>query len=348
MALPTADIPFPGTVIGHSNPLQLPGLPDQAIPLPPAGAYVIPPGISPYSFGRSWRLRIGPSDPSGAFVLGPLAYTQLRMVFEVEKTSQSTSNKAKISVYNFNAISRGLYEKGQSLSLAVGYSLPLDIFTGNISGTVKTERKGPDLVTTFECGQGEKALTQALALAPGAGPIGQPFPPYPPGTPLATIVTALAARALIPTGVISPLLTPMVTRGSLSLTGSVKQCLDRILKGAVTPATPKGFDWSIQGGAIYVYPVGFPAVPVGVLISQATGLIGTPSNGSGGDNIMRFKSLINWRIFPGAVIIMDSKAVKGSFIVRNAKFEGDTHGSKWEVSCECAPTTIAAASTVVA
>lgn len=299
---------------------------------------------SNYYFQRQWSLTLGAKDstfssisskfPSTTFqtksytsqvslgfnALGQKQSRQggLKIIFDIEKNSVSSSNKSKIQIYNLNQDSRKLFVKDVLIKLDAGYNGLIDsIFFGNSVARVSTERKGPDFVTTFELGDGERELY--------TGFINDSFPP---ATPVSFVVQALLAELDLSKGNIFSLPVGVYNNGYVAI-GSIKQNLDRILDA-------NGLQWHVSNGKVNIYPKTSGNAQTAIVINQATGMIGTPSQGEGGDNIVQFTSLLNPGLVPGQAVSLTSENFNGVYSIRNCHFEGDTHGNKWQVSCECA------------
>src|SRR5687768_15447735 len=92
-------------------------------------------------------------------------FSNLRVQFKVEKTSESASNKGIIKIYNLSKDSRTFIESDElQVRLSAGYAgLVEQIFVGeigpNAQGKTMSVRQPPDWITTIECGDGEVALT---------------------------------------------------------------------------------------------------------------------------------------------------------------------------------------------
>jgi hypothetical protein len=281
-----------------------------------------PEGGTVFLFNRAWEVTL---TAALAGPPGPVTYNTLRTVFEVEKTAFSTANKSKISVYNFNDLTSKLYVKGGFISLAVGYggvgSPVLPLITNNSIYRVHHERKGPDLISTYEGGEGEANLQSSIFNAS-----------YPAGTPITTIISALiAAMGLVVGPQIG--LPPLVYNSGTVWSGSCKDLMDRAVIKEL------GLSWWVNGYSVTIAPAGSAAIPNAVIVSEQTGLIGTPNfgQGTGGDNVISFTSLINPFLIPGTPVSIISDFLTALGVIKIAKFEGDTHTSKWTVACEATP-----------
>lgn len=275
-------------------------------------------------FDRFCALTIGlPGQPGRT-------YQGMRVFFDIEKTGESTSNKAKIDIYNLSALSRLQYQKADpsnlkstyQIQLVAGYqSIKRAIYIGDIR-TAKNARKSSDIITTFECGTAEKQLLLAKF-----------DKSYPPGTKYVSIVQDLAIALQVDIGPVVGIQN-QVYNGSFVASGSVKSSLDILL-------FKQGLQWSIQDGMLQIFPKnahnGQSAVVVSNLATPGlTGLIGVPSQSQG---ITQFVSLLNPNIYPGRPVQIFSENIAGNFFrVTKAHIEGDTHdNAKWNMNCEALP-----------
>lgn len=286
------------------------------------------PSLPEVLFNRNWSVEIGVAGKPG------LLYTGLKTNFSIDKNSVGSSNKAKIDVTNFTAISRERYQQAEvgnlrasfQLTLKVGYQKTLrNLYIGNIRAVDSKRVSGSNIVTSFECGEAEKQIY--LAILDKA---------YPPGTRVVNIIQDLAAAMSVDIGVMVGVRNESFNSG-VTINGPVKNSLDKI-------CSKQGLEWSIQNGAIQIKPVGsHNGQPVIILSNQPvpgiTGLIGVPSQVQG---ITKFNALLNPNIVPGCAVRIYSETIHGDFFqIRRALFEGDSHGPKWGVSCEAFPVSAA-------
>lgn len=293
---------------------------------------------TPFFFDRQWAVTL--SEPNTAF---GKTYSQLKVSFDIDKNSQSTSNKAKVDIWNLNEQSRQLYQKGAQLRLDAGYkNLVETLYIGDTTQNgVRSKRSGADIIMSFECGANQKQLSSAVY-----------DQSYPPGFPLVEILQDLANNGLgIPIGRVLGI--PNFTYNScLAVSGWVKDSLDKLL-------APFDLEWFIDNNSLNILPksahLGNPAIVVssgttlrnpianlGPLAAtdinsfvsasnQNTGLIGAPSQG---DGFVEFISLLNPKLNPGTLVQLLSETITGYFRIRRSHFEGDSHGDKWQVTCE--------------
>lgn len=282
-----------------------------------------------YFFSRSWTIQIGvPGQTGWYYPMQTIDYgtgqitTNLRLVADIQKTAISSSNKAKIQVYNFDAAQRSKYFKGMQLVVQAGYGTRVQtMFVGNITQRVLTERKGADVITSFECGDGEEGILMTKLNKS-----------YPAGSTNIQVINDLVTAMGLSLGVVSGL-TAYTFNGGFVACGWAKRIMDNLMK-------KQGLEWSVQNGIVQIIPIGSGNGSQAVLVNQATGLIGVPTQGNGGDNITTFSSLLNPLLYPGAIAQLQSAQFSGFYQVRNAHIELDSHGPKWQVTCECSSGTV--------
>jgi len=259
-----------------------------------------------------------------------------RLSFEVEKTSQSTSNKAKISMYNVSQDTRNALEGDNVVAfLYAGYEFSTQLlFLGDVIKPI-TKRAGPDIITAIECGDAEKILQSATIEFVYSKPI----------TNL-TILNVVAKQLGVSTGTIPSNFETRIFDG-LVFSGTAREILDRIVKQI-------SYKWSIQDGVLQVVPVGGTTNDEAVVISPETGLLGFPTKTETGIEAV---TLLNPEIYPGRAVKLRTKQISGALggvfstlgaetlsdAGGNHKVEkvvhvGDTHQGNWESRVEAAST----------
>lgn len=272
-----------------------------------------------FLFDRQVAVTIGLPGLFGA------QYTSLRTVFEVNKTSDATSHKAKIQLYNLNSKSRlDVQQKGLQIRLDAGYQGLTDtIFNGDVLRALH-HRQGSDIVTTFETGDFEKEITLAHFEKS-----------YPAGTKYVDIISDMAAALGAPIGTVIGI--PAVTFNSgVTFSCTVRDGLERLLDKT-------GLEWHVTNGQLNILPITAHLGDEAIVLSQSTGLIGVPTLKDSG---YEFNALLNPKIIPGCLLQVESETINGYFKARTALFKGDTHGNNWDVKVEAVE--IAAKQTLVA
>lgn len=236
------------------------------------------------------------------------------MKFKITKTSESNPDKAEISVYNMNEQSRSLAEEdGNIITLDCGYGVNSEgkpklenVFVGDVARAL-TLRDSVDFVTTFECGDGEKAHQESIVdLSFG------------PGSKVSDIFTTLTNKFGLAKGVQTSI-TPKTYQNGFVASGSIRSIMDQITKDL-------GLEWSIKDGALQVIPAGATTGEEAVQLSPTSGLIGAPKKKNEGIEV---RSLLQPKIKPGKSLVLDSETIKGVYRILKVTHSGDTHGNEW-------------------
>lgn len=269
----------------------------------------------------------------------------LRTVFSVEKTTPGEPNTARIQIYNLSERTRQSIFKDFLLTLRAGYrpieptafestpALP-QVFKGNIR-FVATERQGPDLMTTLECGDGETAIRGArinLRYIPGTpslrifNDLTQKLKDF--GVEVITAISEVVSGYLdratsepsnIPDADAERLVQTTFQRGQ-SLMGSAWD-------EYVALCNRHGLDLSIQDNILQITPKDSTTDTEPLEVSVNTGLIGTPSkNQAGGIN---FQHLLSHEFSIGRRINLTSQLISGVYKIDRLRQTGDTHGPSW-------------------
>lgn len=257
-------------------------------------------------FRRKAKLVVGPRAGSGS------AIENLRIAFEIEKTSEENPNRAKISVYNLSETTRSMFEQPNIVAvLSAGYGNDTEtIFIGDIN-RVNTIKEGPDRITTFEAGDGEKKVKETV--------VNKSFAP---GTNFTQVLSEITTKLGMP--VRTQGVTPEIFSKGVSASGVASDLLTKFLK-------KQDLEWSVQNGVLVIKPADKPDVISALRLSSETGLVGSPEKREKGLN---FKCLLSPKLVPGAPVIIDSAQIKGTFICRTVKHTGDSKQGDWLTEVE--------------
>ena len=197
-------------------------------------------------FLRSGQLIVGPKvgTTNGAQEPSEIRTFFNRLSFKIDKSTDSTGNKSNIKIYNISQDSRDFVEnlgpdKNKAargvVFLKAGYTNDIGtIFFGDILRII-TERTGPDIITTLECGDGQVPLQQKkleIGLGKGATNIQ---------------VMQIAAATLNTTLGVTKGIVKREFLNGYSFSGFVKDLLDDMTKQA-------GVEWNIQDGELQIFP----------------------------------------------------------------------------------------------
>jgi hypothetical protein len=273
----------------------------------------------------------------------------LRVVFFVEKSTESNSNTAVLDVYNLSLLNRMTVQTGADLISKIlasrkaaaragapvlpsfDYPLVIEagytgdrkvIFTGDIT-TMSSRREGVDWITTFEAGDGEKASKSSrVSFSVGAG------------SSVGILLEQAIAKLGINIGNAAPklaLLKSRILKKGAAINGRVRDVLDKYLPAA-------GYQWSVQDGELQILEIGETLIDKIVFLNQASGLIGVPELGEKG--AISARSLMTGDIHPGRRVVVESSTATGTFKAEKVLHSGDTWGNDWYTDFEAKPVTI--------
>lgn len=259
-------------------------------------------------FGRSFLLRVGDTDLTG-----------LAVTFSIKKTLKAEPNTADIAVYNLAPATRKKFEQEgtPNLVLQAGYGATLStLYSGQVR-TVHTERGGPDTITSFSSGDGEKAQQNArinLSVGPGT----------PPDVALRQIVATLG----IGKGNIEKAVSILKAKGLTTIfsvgtafSGSTVRVMNDFCRSAQ-------LEWSIQDGNLQILNRGHALeTDSKLLLTPTTGLIGSPSVDN--KKILSAECLIVPELRPGIKLRVESELVTGDYRVSQVEYHGETEGNAW-------------------
>ncbi len=220
---------------------------------------------------RQWLRKTRVTFPgSSGFVINPsdrVEKHEMRVAFSVEKTISGSPNEFEILIWNLSKEHRNAVGKElDQVQIEAGYVPPegggnLGIISSGFIRDVQHERDGADVITTINCGDGDKASRRATISKT-----------YPAGTPLQDVIE----------GIYDQMRDEGVDRGEwvlpddartfkrpYSVCGGCFREMDVLGRG-------NDFYWSIQNGAMEIVPTD-QNLPGEVLISAQTGMVETPT-----------------------------------------------------------------------
>ena len=270
-----------------------------------------------------------------------LEITDLRIAFKIDKNLESTSNTALIEVYNLSEDTRSkLKEVYDIIILEAGYAdgegLKL-LFKGNITESY-TKRKGADLITTIESGDGLKAIVETKFNKGFAA-----------GTSAWDILDEILKTFGLPEKITNRLKAIARKKGSkfanaFTSAGSAKKAMDKIIKKL-------NLEWSVQNGAVKILELEDVDDSPIIILTPDTGLIGLPQRlhnlksreetnntitvGSTEKDVQRKGWRLEALLFPelepgGRVKVREEiSEIDGQFRIEEIEQRGDTHGRNW-------------------
>jgi hypothetical protein len=281
-------------------------------------------------FRRKCVATVQPPDPNSFAEPLPQAtiLDGLRCKFQVKKSLEQTPNQCVLTVYNISQDRRAsLEQKHVRVLLEAGYEDTVrQIYSGD-ARIVHSTQQGPDWVTEFRCGDGERAYTRATFSET-----------YAPGATVEQVVrAAAAAMGIDPGNAVEKVLS---TRGPGSLDqyvygyafhGKASDALSEIAKSL-------GLTWSIQDGRLQFLRSTEAAGGEVIVISKDSGLVdsptfSTPKEGEG-EPRLTVKSMLQPSLRCGGVVEVRSRFVSGQFKIHALTHDGDTHAGPWYSTIE--------------
>lgn len=262
-----------------------------------------------------------------------IAVTDLRIVFEVEKTSDSAPNKATIKIYNLAPWNEEkIKHEFDEVLLNVGYEGNIKLlFRGSIRHVYRYFEKG-NRITEIDAGDGEKDLRTAFVNETmAAGSTGAQM--------LDRVVGSM----------------PNTVKGYVQIV-DFERPRGRVLTGAVRDvidglANAGEASWSIQDGALNVVQANAVLPQEAIVVNNATGMIGTPEVNENG---ITAAMLLNPSMKVYALIKLDNNNIKelkqkkeplvpqvnemgepqkldpdGLYKITKITHKGDTRGKDW-------------------
>lgn len=249
-------------------------------------------------YGRLVTVEVGQAGQIGR------AWSDLRVVFSVDRSVGRTPGKARIDVYNLTRDSSAAFQAdGAVVRLLAGYETPVSIFLGDVDRAIRAHA-GTEAVTTVEATDGGRKYREAR--------IARTFDAE---TTAVQVLDELAAAAGLPIGYLGPLPDVRITQG-ITLVGPVRDQLDRVVASL-------GAEWSIQDGDLQVITAAQALPEAAVLLSPGTGLVGSPVANKDG---IELTALLQPSITPGRRFQLRSRLHSGIYRAERVEHTGDTHG----------------------
>lgn len=271
-------------------------------------------------FQRAWKVSVD-----------GFATESLRVRFKVEKsTTIKDPNKLDLNITNLSKKSRDLMTaKGMAVILEAGYQGTRSVIFSGGSRICDHKHDAADWDTKIQCGDGERLYQfSRLSKSFGAG--------YSVADAIRAAADALAVNKGNLDAALDSLGRSLAFDHGFACHGNAAMVFSDLLKSV-------GLVWSIQQGALLVSKKNAPAIQEVVVLSAATGLLGSPEhsppNKERKQTTLTCRSLLNPKIRPGLVLRLDSLQVKGDFIPTKVEHMGDSHGQLWETKVEAVAST---------
>lgn len=262
-----------------------------------------------------------------------LNVTDLKVTFNIKKTSTKENNSCVVTVWNLNPDQRGRVSTVDGfLVLKAGYSQNVGLevlYIGDIA-FVEHRRDPPNIVTYIECSDGMRTVRETRFNVS-----------YKEGTGAKQILRDLikafpiAARKAQLNTAVSRVPDTQFANG-FAASGQATEVLTRITNSLA-------LEWSIQNSELKVIELGKTDGTQAIRLAPGLGMIASPQRrrakkkDGGGFNGWEVRSLLQPNIEPGGQVLIESVDVlAGSqFRVDTVYHMGDTHGDEtWETKVE--------------
>jgi hypothetical protein len=265
-------------------------------------------------YNRTYRLEI---DGEGQTTI----ISGLRMTFVSTKTRATTANEMTITVYNPNdtTVKQSLSTKA-NVRLYAGYGFDLPLIAQSQITTAKTEKTLTDLILTIEAMDGVADINRAkVSLS------------FERGAKAKQVIDAIQKALGVPLRISKDVDLNAPFNNGYAYVGGVAKALDEVCARV-------GAKWTMQNGDLLILGESGSSDLDAVFLSPYSGMIGSPTPTEDSTNSLtvgevkrgwKVVSLLQGNINPSDKIIIESKGVKGTFIVDKVTHKGDTMSKEW-------------------
>lgn len=252
-------------------------------------------------FGRVCHLIVG-KDGSG------IKISDLRIRFDIKKSSGDDPNTAKIEIYNLSPERQNqIIKEWEDIQLIAGYKdRERIIFSGQIRTAIPIV-SGTDRILTIESGDGDREILRGFVNKT-----------LEKGCTSNEIIGECQSAMFDITAAYADDLTTTYKRGRV-LSGRASDILTMQTK-------QEDAQWSIQDGQLLLLQGGNVRPNAVWLIDKESGMLGSPEPTTVG---VKVNTLLNPAYLIGGVAKIDSIMFSGGVRIETINHKGDTHGSEW-------------------
>lgn len=291
-------------------------------------------------YKRVWRVtayRAKPGAPGGFvnthsdfFETQPngIEIEKLRVQFSIEKTMDKEPNVAELTITNLAEGTRAdLCRKPLIVAIEAGHEedegLRL-LFKGDLRYGF-SKQDGTDWQTVLQLADGSRAYQHARVNRS-----------YKAGTS-ALVAIRDAARSMgvvLPDNIEADAALGRGFAAGVQIHGPARDELTRLL-------APFGYSWSLQNGRLVILKDDQVDASRAILISQETGLLGSPEFGApekdGKPPTLAIRTMLYPQVNPGQMLDVRSRGIDGIFRAERIVHTGDSHGDEWFTEIEAKP-----------
>ncbi len=264
-------------------------------------------------FNRQWALTIGDRQ-----------WTDLRVVFEINRNLTKHPDPAQITIYNLARETRSGFSGGQQVRLVAGYGEAAGLIYAGTLTQITPNRDGPDYAVSLTCRDGDAAYRATVRQS------------YVSGAPLSVVVGNLVSAMGLTLGAgAAQQLAGKSTRGAVAHVGYAADKLQQAL-------LPFGLQYTLNDGTVQIIPTDGTTAEQAILLSPDTGLVGSPEpiadkKPAVGAKVKRLRltSLLQPGFMPGRRVALQGVQYAGVYRVDRLIHKGDSHGQDWYSVAEC-------------
>jgi hypothetical protein len=271
----------------------------------------------PELFNRQWALTIGDRQ-----------WTDLRVVFEINRNLSKRPDPAQITIYNLAQQTRSGFAGGEQVRLVAGYGGAAGLIYSGTLTQITPQRDGPDYAISLTCRDGDAAVRATIRQS------------YVSGAPLSIVVGNLVSAMGLTLGAgAAQQLAGKSTRGPVAHVGYANDKLEEAL-------VPFGLRYTLNDGTVQIIEDDGATSEEAVLLSPNTGLVGFPEpivdsqrptkkKKKKHAKRLRLTSLLQSGLMPGRRVALQGVPYAGVYRVDRLIHKGDSHGQDWYSVAEC-------------
>lgn len=282
-------------------------------------------------FGRAVRLTLAVPKSDSFFALRSLTNADviedMRVKFKIERSRESQPNTAQVVIHGLNSEHRAAFaRKPLQVRLDAGYTSEglSRVFQGDLLWGHST-KPTDTWITNLDLGDGARAYRHARGSRS-----------FKAGTTIKTVVADLAGTMglSVPGSIREAKEFAQQFGSGVSVQGPSRRSMNSMMKMG-------GHGWSIQDGGLQVLKPDAANSVQAILLSEATGVLGSPDYGPPKDPkkrpILTIRSYLDPRIRPGSLLQVEMRDVQGLFVASKVIHEGDSLGAQWYTTVEATP-----------
>ena len=276
--------------------------------------------VGPALFDRYWDLQIGTVRISS--IAQARGEEQHTIKFSIEKTERRQPNNCSFQIINLSDNDRSSIE---SDSVVVFYAGHIDffgsIFTGKVD-KINDQKTGVDRVTTIKVLDGGQSYRNSRVNSSFSA-----------NTPVIDVFRYAVSQLGVGEGNTTSFESDIKLRNGsnvyvsgTTLYGLARGYIERIVRAS-------DLRWSIQDGNIQLRRRDEPVNSEAVLLSEQSGLIGSPevqqkARGRARPKVLA-RSILQPSLYVGRVVELLSETVNGAYQIESVKYTGSNNSNEW-------------------